>query len=230
MFYTDFVHVIDGNGQLLNAISVLDAILESPFVPSLRFAHIRDPTHLNFVHQLREDAGGAAGIAPGDLVVSLRDLDAFGILDGTSHQLKRLVRGSFFRQHSVMHLEGSKFLMFDNWGGDGVHGPSRLLMVDLADGEETTIFPNDTTPKHLRDMFSEAIRLISISPDRRRVIVTYHAEGTAVEVRLADGAVLAVFTNLHDMSHLDSFAKRKKAIVVIPLMCVKYIDNNTPTD
>ncbi len=228
-FYNDFVHVIDGNGQLLNAISVLDAILESPFVPSLRFAHIRDPTHLNFVHQLREDAGGAAGIAPGDLVVSLRDLDAFGILDGTSHQLKRFVRGSFFRQHSVMHLEGAKFLMFDNWGGDGVHGPSRLLMVNLANGEETTIFPNDTTPEHLRDMFSEAIGLISISPDRRRVIVTYHAEGTAVEVRLADGAVLAVFTNLHDMSHLDSFAERKKAIVVIPLMCVKYIDNNTPT-
>ena len=230
MFYTDFVHVIDGNGQLLNAISVLDAILESPFVPSLRFANIRDPTHLNFVHQLREDVSGAAGMEPGDLVVSLRDLDAFGILDGTSHRLKKLVRGSFFRQHSVMHLEGAKFLMFDNWGGDGVHGPSRLLMVDLADGEETTIFPNDTTPEHLRSMFSEAGGLISISPDRRRVIVTYHAEGTAVEVRLADGAVLAVFTNLHDMSHLDSFAEEKKSVVVIPLTCVKYIDNNAPTD
>ena len=226
-FYTDFVHVIDGNGQLLNAISVLDAILESPFVPSLRFASIDDPTHLNFVHQLREDAGGAAGIAPGDLVVSLRDLDAFGILDGTSHQLKRLVRGSFFRQHSVMHLEGAKFLMFDNWGGDGVHGPSRLLMVDLANGEETTIFPNDTTPEHLRDMFSEYGGLISISPDRRRVIVTYYAEGIAVEVRLADGAVLAVFTNLHDISHLDSFPKEKKAIAThLKVMSVKYIDNN----
>ena len=220
-FYTDFVHVIDGNGQLLNAISVLDAILESPFVPSLRFASIDDPTHLNFVHQLREDAGGAAGIAPGDLVVSLRDLDAFGILDGTSHQLKRLVRGSFFRQHSVMHLEGAKFLMFDNWGGDGVHGPSRLLMVDLANGEETTIFPNDTTPEHLRSMFSEFSGLISISPDRRRVIVTCSTEGTAVEVRLADGAVLVVYTNLHDISHLV-VAEEKKAIVT-HLKSVKYM-------
>lgn len=224
-FYTDFVHIIDGNGQLLKAISVLDALLESPFVPALRFADVDDPTHLNFVHRLREDAGGAAGIAPGDLVVSLRDLDAFGILDGTSYQLKRLVRGSFFRQHSVLHLEGAKFLMFDNWGGDGVQGPSRLLMVDLADGEETTIFPNDTTPEHLRDMFSEWSGFISISPDRRRVIVTYHAEGIAVEVRLADGAVLAVFTNLHDISHLDSF-DQEKAIVVIPLNCVQYIDRN----
>ena len=221
-FYNDFVHIIDGNGQLLNAISVLDAILESPFVPSLRFADIDDPTHLNFVHQLREDAGGAAGIAPGDLVVSLRDLDAFGILDGTSHQLKRLVRGSFFRQHSVMHLEGSKFLMFDNWGGDGVHGPSRLLMVDLANGEETTIFPNDTTPERLRSMFSEFSGLISISPDRRRVIVTCSTEGTAVEVRLADGAVLVVYTNLHDISHLDSLAEEKK-VIVTHLNSVKYM-------
>ncbi len=223
-FYTDFVHIIDGNGRRLKAISVLDAILESPFVPALRFANIDDPTHLNFVHQLRDDAGGVAGIAPGDLVVSLRDLDAFGILDGESYRLKKLVRGSFFRQHSVLHLEGATFLLFDNWGGDGIHGPSRLLMVDLAAGEETTIFPNDATPEPLRELFSEASGFISISPDRRRVIVTYSAEGIAVEVRLADGAVLAVFTNLHDISHLDSASPPKKAIVVIPLNCVKYIN------
>lgn len=224
-FLTDFVHIIDGNGQLLKAISVLDAILESPYVPALRFANIEDPTHLNFVHQLRDDAGGAAGIAPGDLVVSLRNLDAFGILDGESYRLKKLVRGSFFAQHNVMHLEGAKFLMFDNWGRDGVYGPSRLLMVDLADGEETTIFPNDTTPEHLRYLFSEISGGISISPDRSRVIVTYHAEGIAVEVRLADGAVLAVFTSLHDISHLDSSAN-KKAIMKMKTRYVQYIDRH----
>ena len=225
VFLTDFVHIIDGNGQLLKAISVLDAILESPYVPALRFASRPDPTHLNFVHQLRDDAGGAAGIAPGDLVVSLRNLDAFGILDGESYRLKKLVRGSFFAQHSVMHLAGAKFLMLDNWGRDGVYGPSRLLMVDLADGEETTIFPNDTTPEHLRYLFSETSGNISISPDRSRVIITYGNEGTAVEVRLADGAVLAVFTSLHDISHLDSSAN-KKAIMKMKTRSVQYIDRH----
>ena len=229
-FYRDFVHLIDGKGRLLKAISVLDAILESPYafaVYNINIEHFCDPTHLNFVHQLREDAGGVAGIEPGDLVVSLRSLSAFGILDGKSHRLKKLVRGGFFRQHSVTHLEGAKFLMLDNLGGDGVYGPSRLLMVDLANGEETTIFPNDGTPEHLRDMFSRSGGHVSISPDRRRCIVIFYREGKAVEVRLADGAVLAAFTNLHDMSHVNALPdERKTKAVRYWLNCVKYIDRD----
>jgi len=230
-YYNDFVHIIDGKGRLLKAISVLDALLESPYAPFLYDAlsnptHL-NPTHLNFVHQLRKDAGGAKGIAPGDLVVSLRNLSAFGILDGQSHRLKKLVRGGFVRQHSVTHLEEAKFLMFDNWGGDGVHGPSRLLMVDLADGDETTIFPNDRTPEHLRDMFSDIEGHISISQDRRRVIVAYSLANTAVEVRLADGAVLSAFTNLHDMSHLNTLPdERKTKAVRHRIHSIKYIDSN----
>lgn len=225
-YYNDFVHIIDGKGRLLKAISVLDALLESPYAPSLYYTDPSDPTHLNFVHKLREDAGGAKGIAPGDLVVSLRNLSAFGILDGKSHQLKKFVRGGFFQQHSVTHLEGSKFLMFDNLGSDGVHGPSRLLMVDLADGEETTIFPNDRTPEHLRVLFSHRGGDISISPDRRRCIVIYSYKRSAVEVRLADGAVLAVFTNLHDMSHVNTLPdERKTKAVWYNLHSTKYIDS-----
>ena len=47
-----------------------------------------------------------------------------------------------------------RFLMLDNMGNDEVHGPSRLLMVDLAGGWETTIFPNDRTPGSLRGLFT----------------------------------------------------------------------------
>ena len=225
-FYRDFVHIIDGKGRLLKEISILDALLESPYARMLYSkSNSCDLTHLNFVHQLREDAGGAKGIAPGDLVVSLRNLNAFGILDRKSHRLKKLVRGEFFRQHSVTHLEGAKFLMFDNWGSDGIHGPSRLLMVDLANGEETTIFPNDRTPEHLRDMFSVNEGHISVSPDRRRCIISFDRKGKAVEVRLADGAVLSAFTNLHDMSHLNALPdERKTKAGRYWLRAITYID------
>ena len=66
-FYRDFVHILDGKGRLLKEISVLDAILESPYAFAVYNINIEDscdPTHLNSVHQLREDAGGAKGIAP----------------------------------------------------------------------------------------------------------------------------------------------------------------------
>ena len=209
----DFVHVVDGEGRLLEEISVFDALVESRHGLLLQNPLPCDPTHLNFVHQVREDAGGEAGIEAGDLVVSLRSLNAFGILDRDDHRLKRLVRGTFYRQHSVTHLEGTKFLMFDNQGGDGVHGPSRLLLVDVAEGTEHTIFPNGATPGHLQDLFSEFKGHVSVSPDRRRAFVTFYREGKAVEVRLADGAVLSVFTNLHLPSHLEALSEERRSKV-----------------
>ena len=236
--YLDTVGIINGNGQLLKRINLLDALRASPF------AHIMlstsepkphgvfhkaspcDPFHLNFVHRLRDDAGGAWGLAPGDLVASIRNLSAFAILDGETGRVKRLVRGSFLYQHSVLHLTGATFLMFDNHGGGAVHGPSRLLMIDLADGRETTIFPNDKTPEPLRNLFAFNRGQIDISPDRQRAMVAFTQEGMTVEVRLADGAVLNVFHSLHDVSSLEQFPEeRKQRAAVLYTGGLYYIHN-----
>ena len=192
--YRDAVHIIDKDGQLLKHIDILEALLASPYAPVVRLTMFRrDPLHLNYIHQLGDDAGGAWGIAAGDLVVSLRNLSAFAILDWESGRVKRVVRGNFFMQHSVHHLEGSTFLMFDNWGQDEVGGPSRLLMIDFADSRETTIFPNQRTPESLRDLFSSTFGDIDISADRRRALITFTKEGMGVEVRLSDGEILNIF-------------------------------------
>lgn len=165
------------------------------------------------------------GIDPGDLVVSLRNLHAFGILDRERRRLKRLVRGGFFMQHDVQHYEGAKFLMFDNWGG--TNASSRLLMVDVADGTETTIFPHARTPRHLRGLISRKSGNLSISPDRRRAIVTFTADRKAVEVRIADGTVLTVFHAVHDVSHLDRFPEeRRTRAVAYKLRGVSYVDRS----
>ena len=203
----DVVRVIDGAGRVQEEISVFDAVLESRFARMIRKnASECDPLHLNSVDVLGEDAGGADGLAPGDLVVSLRGVDAFAVLDRRTHRVKRLVRGGFVEQHAVLHLEGSRFLMFDNLGMDAAAGGgfSRLLLVDVADGGETTIFPGAATPDPLREaFFSEIGGDVALSPDRRRVIGTAFMSGRGVEVRLSDGAVLAEFDNAHDVSRLE---------------------------
>ena len=201
----DQVNVIDGRGRLLEQISILDAIVQSPHAGSLVGAEGCNPIHLNYVSVLGADAGGAAGIAPGDLVVSLRNLNAFGILDRDDRRLKRFVRGSFQQQHGVRHLEKARFLLFDNLGAAGAGGPSRLLMVDLATGEETTLFPNDGTPEHLRDWFARRRGEFDVSADRRRALLVDRMRGQAFEIRLADGEVLNVFRQLHDLSSLTGF-------------------------
>ena len=232
--YLDEIRMIDGNGRILKRINLLDALCNSPFVHLLQFTlgpgsrrqAFCDPLHLNFVRRLRDDAGGTWGLAPGDLVASLRNLSAFAIVDGKSGRVKRLVRGSFFYQHSVHHLTGSTFLMFDNYGGDGIHGPSRLLMIDLADGRETTLFPNDQTPEPLRNLFSAYRGVIDISPDRQRAMISFTLEGIAVEVRLADGAVLNAFHALHDVSSLEQFPEeRQQRAAVFEMRGLYYIRN-----
>ena len=200
------VRLIDGAGRLLEEIDILGALLESPYNGIFLPEHQRMkcvPTRLNFAHQLGSDASGADGIAPGDLVVSLRNLDAFGIIDRDTRRLKRLVRGGFVHQHAVRHFEKARFLMFDNLGSDGVHGPSRLLMVDLATGKETTLFPRDHTPAHLRWVTRQSGSL-AVSPDRRRVLFDEQMAGRTLEVRLSDGRVLNIFRQLHDLSSVDA--------------------------
>ena len=200
----DTVNLIDGEGRLLEEIDILGALLESPYNGILYLQPVEcDPTHLNFAHQLGADASGADGIAPGDIVASLRNLNAFAIIDRTSRRLKRLARGDFIRQHTVHHFEKARFLMFDNLGTDGVHGPSRLLMVDLATGKETTLFPRDHTPAHLR-WVTHVSGSLTVSPDRRRVLFNETRAGRALEVRLSDGRVLNIFRQLHDLSSVEA--------------------------
>ena len=117
--------------------------------------------------------------------------------------------------------------MFDNHGGDSGHGPSRLLMIDLADGQETTVFPNDRTPQSLRNLFTSYEGKIDLSPDRRRAIVAFTRTGVAVEVRLADGEVLNVFKSLHDVSNLEQFPekKRQQRAAVFAMGGLSYIRN-----
>ena len=207
----DLVNVIDPEGRRLEDISVFDALQDSTYAPLLRFQNPCNPTHLNSVHPLGEDARGP-GLEPGDLVVSMRDLHAFAILDRRDHRLKRLMRGSFFKQHAVLHFKGSKFLLLDNQGARNAAGASvisRLLMVDAISGEETTIFPNHRTPAHLRGLYTGEGGELAISPDRSRAIVTISAAGKAVEVRIADGAVLVVFESIHDVSQSEEFSEER---------------------
>ena len=226
----DVVRVIDGAGRVQKEFSVLDAVLESLYVRRVLKRTGRtdcDLLHLNSIDVLGEDAGGSDGLVPGDLVVSLRNVNAFAVLDRRTHRVKRWVTRRFLHQHAVLHLEGSRFLMFDNMGMDAADGPgfSRLLMVDVADGSETTIFPNDATPGHLRQAFFTRLGGdVDLSPDRRRVIGTAWLSGRGVEVRLADGAVLAEFDNVHDVSHLEQLPdERMTHAWRIPLPGIRYV-------
>jgi hypothetical protein len=117
--------------------------------------------------------------------------------------------------------------MFDNYGSDKDGGPSRLLMVDLASGLEKTIFPIKSTPKGLRNLFSDTAGKIDISPDRQRAIVTFTGVGKAVEVSIPEGEVLNIFTSLHDSSQLEELSdERNTKAARYPVYGVDYVNRH----
>ena len=200
----DHVRVLGNDGTVLQDIRLIDRIVESPFAAML--FHTTDPCdllHLNYIDRIRKDVRGIPGVRPGDYVVSLRNISAFGILDHETGEVKRMVRGTFIHQHSVQHLTGSQFLLFDNQGGDFNAGPSRVLLVDLRDDavHERTVYPTGDTPEEFK-YYSRIRGNIAISQDRHRVIVASSNQGIGLEVRVSDGAILNVFRNIHDLSGL----------------------------
>ena len=222
--YWSLIYFIDGAGRLSKRMDLLGAVLRSPYRGVVGHTDdAQDVLHLNYVHRLGADAAGAWGIAAGDIVASLRNISAFAVLDGASGALKRLVRGSFYRQHSVTHYRDAKFLMFDNHGGDGGLGPSRVLMVDLADGRETTVFPNDDTPAGLRGLFSSVGGHVDISPDRRRALAVFTRAGVAVEIGLPGGEARAVFNSLHGASGKAAIPARDNEAARLFLLGLVYL-------
>lgn len=206
--YVDTIQAIGPDGERLVEISLFETLAASPFRFLLRHSPFPcDPIHANSVHVLGPDASGPYGIRPGDLVVSMRHLNAFVVLDQDDYDVKTLVRGTFHAQHSVKHFGGSRFLVFDNHGVQaGQGGPSRVLLIDLADGSEETIVPRPSMPDVLQQQYSDIQGSVSISPDRQRLIVNYHISSKAFEIEIATGKVLTEFTSVHDMTSLEGGA------------------------
>ena len=205
--YVSLVRKIGPDGQLLEEIPVFEKLAASRYRFLLRFnTNPCDPVHVNSVHELGPDAAGPSGIRPGDIVVSLWQLSAFVVLDRDSFDIKTLFRGTFNRQHSVKHLTGSRFVVFDNWGVEAERdGSSRVLVIDLADRSETTVFPGPGTPDDLvaADLFTRLRGVLSVSPDRQKLIVTFLQGWKAFEMEIATGKVLTEFANLHDLSSIS---------------------------
>ena len=85
------------------------------------------------------------------------------------------------------------------------------MAVDLVSGVEQALFPTGKTVGPFRDLFSDHAGKIDISPDGERAIVTVTDASQAVEVRLADGAVLHVFRSLHDASSVTALEEDERA-------------------
>ena len=204
-YYADLVRVIDFDGKTLEQFSALDALIHSPARGILAVVdndqEACDPLHLNYATVVGPElAAHLPGVSPRDFLLSFFQLSALAIVSRDTHKLIRFYRGPFVHQHAVTPESGSKVLLFDNLGSDGLHTPSRLLEYDLATREARVVFPANGTED---DTYSDPRGSIVFSPDRKRVLVCFSLGGTCYEVRLADGKALMKFDNLGDARDVE---------------------------
>ncbi len=147
----DYLDVISPEGQGLKRINLLEAVANSPYAPLLcvlerpgRFGGAPHPggalspaqeeqrrmdvLHTNAVKVLRRDlAPKFPMLKAGQLLVSLRSLDALAAVDPDSGQVVWAARGPWRAQHDPSFLDNGHLLLFDNLGSPR---GSRVLEYD----------------------------------------------------------------------------------------------------
>lgn len=191
--YRDQVLQLDSDGNELMRIDLVDALVGSGWGnlffagSSLSYAS-DDPLHLNDVQVVdAQFASQASWLKPGDLIISLRNLNCIAILDTETRLIKWISSGTMLGQHSPRMLGGS-ILALDNLGGSQETGCTQLSKINLDRGLAEIVFPksNSVLPESMCTVNSG---FIDLSSDGKRALVCLSLIGVIWEVDLESSQV-----------------------------------------
>ncbi len=197
----DAIVILDADGNVLEEIPLLDALVQSGYQGLLAaragsdwdsqetcVIMDQDPTHLNGIQLVTAAlAAKHPWLRAGDLLLSMRSLNAVGILDPHTRRFKWMSAGTTVMQHSpLFHDDG--VLVFDNRGGSIATGGSRLVQIDLGTRGSQVLFPGPTASLPGK-FYSGVAGHLDLSGDGR-VLVTLSKGQKVWEINLKTGAVL----------------------------------------
>jgi hypothetical protein len=132
-FGGEHVSILDSNGRASSSHSIREAMgnaTNTRLMDELLLGPRVDALHSNSVDVLTEQtARFIPGAKPGNVLISLRNLDMLVVMDLDSNTIVWALRGSWRKQHDAKMLPNGHILMFDNEGGL-MHGRSRVLEID----------------------------------------------------------------------------------------------------
>lgn len=197
---SDTIVILSPQGDLLEEIELAPLLVDSGCVGlfhgvmadganPLADAITDDPIHLNDVRVVEDlGQGQPAWLAPGDLLVSMRSINALAILDGRTRRVKWLAAGWTLRQHSPRLVQGGA-VVFDNLGGGQEPAGSRIVRLDFGRQVPQTLFPLPSQPLPT-PFFTETAGHLDIHPQGRRALVALAHQGRIWEIELAGGHLL----------------------------------------
>lgn len=192
----DMITVMSFDGEVLEQISMLDAVHKSGLIGLYQGAegtqtHVNtfDPLHLNAVRRIGGQIASAHHwLNADDLLVSFRSINSIAILDRSTLLFKWVCAGRTLRQHSPRFIDSDNILVFDNRGGSESLGGTRLVRIGLENRGVETLFP---TQAHQTSapVYSETSGHLDINRARDAVLMAVTNQSAVFEIDLDKGTV-----------------------------------------
>lgn len=138
------------DGEILRTIRVIDVLFQNDLAGLLYLSSLSsgepivsgDTLHLNDVDVFPE--GWESGVfSPGDLMMSLRNINTIAVVDGETLELKFLSVGRVVRHHDPDFLDGDRISVFDNriqsLAPEAGPPHSRIVEMDARTGDAKTV-------------------------------------------------------------------------------------------
>ena len=172
----DDIVTLGPGGEERSRLSLLDALMQSEHRALLEGrTHHGDVFHTNSIAELD---GRAAGVDPafakGNLLLSLRNLDALVVVDPKAQRVVWSARGDFRKQHDAQIVAPDRLTLFDNEGpAEGSRGLTLHLpdLVPVASWGGVPGEPLDSSTLGTMQTLGNGHRLITESDGGRAVEV-----------------------------------------------------------
>ncbi|MBI1252011.1 MAG: hypothetical protein GC189_11115 [Alphaproteobacteria bacterium] len=202
--FNDLLLHISPGGEVLEEISVLDAVMAKHSWPEL-FPSIsldsppRDPLHANDVELVTPAlAQRIEGVEAGDLLLGMRNINGLAVISRRTHQLVWLKRGPWVHQHDPVILPDGRISVYDNNANRFVvpnrNLPgSRILALAPDSNAITQVLP---TPNPESYFYSQIMGRHQYLPNGN-ILVAEPLGGSALEFN-PDGRIVWRYTQLLD--------------------------------
>lgn len=200
-------------GKILSEISVLDLLLENglkgllymPTTNNMETLVGGDLLHLNdvetFPSRLQEGF-----FRRGDIMISLRNISAILVFDGTSRRIKYLNMGNVLRQHDPDFIDGNRISVLDNNNErPGVPDTRSRIVVLNADGSAPNVLFEGSSEKP----FSTYILGKHQYLPNGNILVTESMKGRAFELT-PEGEVVWEYFNLAEPGLLGMISEAQR--------------------
>jgi hypothetical protein len=189
----DFVVVLSPEGKELKKVAVLDALVASPYARLLNtvaWYSKDDYVHANAIDVVDDRAAMRLSGKPGhQVLLSMRELGAIGLLDLDRGVFTWAARGSWIGQHDPDLLPGGNMLLFDNIGDFGDAGFSRVIEFDPKTQEIVWSYAGDRDHPLYSTLRSDQERL-----PNGNTLITESDGGRLLEVT-RDGKIVWEYVN-----------------------------------